>query len=486
MRAIAHYTVPAYRAQASCPAWACGASDLCLKKLSQFVQHAASTALFPSSDSGQLRMKPAQRWRVAVGALAGLLALVALAAFMVMRWVPSDAQLAKRAAQVLQTRLGVGVTVGAMHWRLLPWPVVVLEDLATVQTQSVTLKTLTLYPNIAALWQRRLQLDHAEVEGAVVPQLSLHAMGQTHTDASAPLSGTVSVAAAAPLGDFVLDEQPLLRLVFRDVTWITRRGIPVVYSGEADFDPHWRPRTAVVRRPDTTPATDLLLTRLEGLDAWRARINLGGGTAHGAVQLHTTADGQLRLTGQLQPQGVELASALSAFNRRPMISGTVAGSTTLAASGATPADLAQSLHTRTTFAVNHGVLLRFDVGKAVRTLGKDHSGQTPLDAITGQMDTQNSALGMAVRFTDIHARSGALSASGSGSLANQQVEAELAVDVVDGLVGVPLKITGPTQHVSVTVPTSAVIGSAVGTAVLPGVGTLLGARVGAALGKLFP
>ena len=59
------------------------------------------------------------------------------------------------------------------------------------------------------------------------------------------------------------------------------------------------------------------------------------------------------------------------------------------------------------------------------------------------------------------------------------------MDLVDGFVGVPLVISGPTDNVQVSVPKGAVAGAVVGTALLPGVGTAIGARLGAAIGKFF-
>ena len=361
-----------------------------------------------------------------------------------------------------------------MRWHLLPSPVVVLEDAVIAQTQPITVKRLTLHPNIRALWQRRLKIDVAELDGAVVSLLTLRDLAKQGSD-------------AVGLGAISLDEIPLQRFVFREVTWITRRGIPVIFDGEAVFDEAWRPRSAVLRRPDIKPLTDLTLTRQGQRDSWDVVSNLGGGSVNGSVQLQTQtqASGRLQLSGKLQPKEVEVSTALTAFNRRPAIAGKTSGNSTLSASGATAFELAQTLQTQTTFVMSTSKLLRFDLDKAIRTLGKDHAGQTPLDSITGKMETQNTPDGMVVMFNDIHAKSGALSATGKARLFNRQVDAELAVDLVDGVVGVPLKITGPTNAVKVSLPAEAVAGAAVGTAVLPVAGTAIGARLGAALGKIF-
>lgn len=411
------------------------------------------------------------KWLLVSGAAVAVLVMGGLA---LVSLLPSEEELARRAAVELEAALGVPVSVGSLHWRLRPSAVVELKNIATRQSPSIRINTLTAHLNMAALWQRRLKLDRVEVEGAVLPQLSLAAL---HGPAVGP-------AGPAP-GRLQLDESPLDMLIFRDVTWVSRHGTPVVYDGEAVFDAGWRPRKVQLRRPGFQPATDLTLTRQGGQDRWDTRINAGGGTAHGELQLQTRANGQWQLTGKLQPRGIEAVSALAAFNRRSVIAGKVSGETTVSASGAGLAGLARALHTTTVFTMGRATLLRFDLEKAIRSAGRDHAGQTTLDSVTGQLDTQNTADGMVMNFSKVRAVSGAFSASGTARIANRQIEAELSVDLVEGLVGVPLRLSGPLAHVNVSVPPGAIAGAALGTAVLPGAGTAIGARIGAALGKIF-
>ena len=419
-------------------------------------------------------MTPARRWLVGVGFAVGASVLVG---GVLMSLVPSDAVLAQRLATALEDASGVKVSVGAVHWHLRPLPVVVVDDLVTDQPLPVTLKKLSLYPDLSALWQRRIKLDLIELEGAVLPQKSLRGLGGAAKSAK---SGSIG----APDG-WTLDDLPLSRFVFRDVSWISRSGVAVVFDGQADFDAGWRPRTVQLRRPGVQPATDLNLSRQGQQDRWAVLLNAGGGTGHGELQVQTLANGRLHLAGKLAPKGIEVASAVKAYNRKPVISGHASGTTILSADGVNAIELAQSLHTQTTFTMGPSMVLRFDLDKAVRTLGKAHDGQTRLDSVTGQLDTQNTPDGMVIDFTRIKARSGALSASGKARLLNRHIDAELAVDLVDGIVGVPLKINGPLDKVTVSAPAGAVAGAVVGTAVLPGVGTAIGARLGAAIGNLF-
>jgi len=403
---------------------------------------------------------------------AALVLVVAAITITALLWMPNKQQLASDLELELESVLGVKTTVSAVNWRLLPVPALILVDVATEQAVPITIKRLTLYPNLSALYRRSLSFDLAELDGAVVPQLSLRMLERSLTADAMP--GRLTLAAV-----------PLERFVFRNVTWITRRGIPVMYDGHVDFDERWRPRTAQLRRPDYQPLTDASLSRVEQQDQWRLNINLGGGTLDGNVQLNTTPSGQLRLNGKFKPQKVEVSSALAAFNRRPVLAGKVSGDTAISASGVNFVDLVQSLQTQTRFSMSPASLLRFDMAKAVKSAGKDHAGQTALDSITGAMNTQNTPQGIVINFKDIKARSGVLSAVGDATLANRRIEAEFAVDLVDGIVGVPLAISGPTDNVQVSVPKGAVAGAVVGTALLPGIGTVVGARIGAAVGKFF-
>ncbi|MDB5744968.1 MAG: hypothetical protein JWR68_3283 [Polaromonas sp.] len=416
-------------------------------------------------------MTRARKWLLGLGIFIGVLAV---AAGVLLSLIPSDEELAQRAAGELQAALGVPVTIGALHWQLLPSPRVEVENAATGQPQPIEVKKLTAHVNTAALWQRRLKLDWVEVQGAVVPQLSLRGLGRPQADAPDNKAGK-----------FTVDAVPLARIDFHEVTWITRRGTRVVYDGEADFDAGWRPRTARLRLPHAASATNLTLTRQGQEDRWEAQASVGGGTAHGQVQLQAADKGELRLSGKLQPRNVEVASALQAFNRNSIISGKASGETSLSGRGDSLAELAQSLHTTTAFTMGRSTLRRFDLDKAIRSLGRDHAGETPLDGITGRLDTQNTPQGMVVTYSGLKTQSGAFSASGKARLANRQIDAEFAVDLIDGVVGVPLKITGPVNQIKVSVPASAIAGAAVGTAVLPGIGTALGARIGAAIGQLF-
>jgi uncharacterized protein involved in outer membrane biogenesis len=399
--------------------------------------------------------------------LAFIAAGLAVAGLVLASLVPSNDDLARRAAAELEARLGVKTTVGTLDWHLLPTPHVVLTQIRIGQPEPITVARATAYPRLRPLLQRHLQLSTLEIDGAVVPQVSLAGLGR---EPKVP-----------PASEAV----PLATLVLRDITWISPRGTELVYALQAEFDPGWRPRQAQLTRSDATPLTRLSLQRIAQQDRWETQVELGGGSANGVIALQTASNGLMQLSGQLETKRIDVVEAMKAFKRRSVVGGLAEGTTTLSARGQTLGEMARSLQTRTRFSMAPATLLRFDLDRAIQSVGAEHAGQTPLDSLTGQLDTANSARGLVVRYTNVEARSGALSAKGAATLANRRIEAEFAVDLVDGLVGVPLTVSGTLDDPKVSVPKAAVAGAVAGTAVLPGIGTAIGARIGAAIGKLF-
>jgi hypothetical protein len=373
-------------------------------------------------------------------------------------------------------------------------PAVILQDVATQQDKPVSAKRIVAYLHLGPLLHKVVSVQSLEVDGGVVPQLSLKAFARKGGEAGKEKDisegkgqpGLAADGAPAPqrpasglAGQFTLAPIPLEHLAFTNLTWISRRGIPVVYEGDADFDENWRPRQVRVRRPGVTPETSLTLTRHGAEDRWAARINVGGGTANGEVRIKTDSKGVLHLAGELLPRNIEVESTIQAFNRKPVVSGRGSGSTVLESEGRNLADLTRALHTRTQFTVAPARVLRFDLNKAIRTFGKEHDGTTPLESITGLMDTQNTGDGTVWKFEGLKATSGALTASGDVVIFNRKIDAKAAVDLVDGLVGVPIKVSGTMDKPDVSVPKGAIAGAVIGTAVLPGIGTAIGARLGA-------
>ena len=411
-------------------------------------------------------MNSRKKWVLGAGVVAVVLGAIAV---VVVAWLPSDEEFAARLKVEAEKRLGVGVTIGSAHWSLFPQPVAVIRDLRTDQEEPVVIGRLVAQAGLRSLIRRDFVLSKLTIEDATLPRNSLMAFR------GKPGAGAPDASARAPLQ----------RFHFRNVTWIPYSGVAVAYDGEIDFDNNWRPRHGELRRPGAPPPFTLTIEREADADRWGVAIDVGGGTANGNVELSSAADGLLQLRGQLAPRDIDVASALDTFNRRSPIGGKASGTTVLSAKGESVPDLARSLHTRSVLSIASAKMLRFDLDRAVSTLGKEHDGQTALQELTGQIDTQNTHEGMRITYTNVKARHDRYTARAEAVIYHRQVDATGTLDIVDGLVGVPFGLHGPTNKPKVSIPPGFFAGAVIGTAIVPVIGTAIGARIGGAIGGIF-
>lgn len=419
-------------------------------------------------------MTRTHRW--IVGAAVAVVLLLIGAVLAVRALLPNDEALAAEISARFEKASGIGLQVGEAHWALRPSPVVVLSDLATAQERPISVRRIVLRPRLLSLLSRKIAIDAIDIEGAVLPRASVRAFrGRWKLDdASAALGAAWALAAT-----------PVERVRLRDVVWFDRRDIALAYDADVVFDPGWRPREAEVQRPGISPPAKLRIEREGHQDRWRTLVDVGGGTSNGTTELHVTDKGHLRVTGELEPKGVDVAALVQSFDRRNAVEGKLYGQTAFDTEGDNLTELIRGLHTRTRFTVKPATLTGFDLAKAISSAGVSRGGRTVLDELTGTLDTQSTDDGMVLRYTGLRARSGLLTASGSATVLNRRLDGQAAVDLVDGVVGVPLKLGGTLDNPELSLTGGALAGAAVGSAVLPGVGTAIGARIGQQVEKLF-
>lgn len=408
-------------------------------------------------------MTLARRWALAAAAFVALLVAACLALWAT---VPSDDELARRVEAEFEARLGQGLVVGAVRWRVLGVPVVEVLDARTQQVEAIQARRIAIHPQLLPLLRRQLVIERLEVDGAVVPRQALaayrgKAMGE----------GEATVA--------------LRTVAFTELTYTSYSGVPVMYEGEIDFDEDRRPSRLQIRRPGVEPPVSLDAQRDgrtdDGADRYQLRVLAGGGSANGQARLATAVDGRMVLTGELAPRRVEVASLLEAFHRRSFISGLASGQTDLRAEGGTAVELFRSLRTRSVLKVERAKVLRLDLDKAIQSLGEDRAGQTPLDSLSGVVATRNTEQGMRTEFTEVKAVAGNYSANGRATLHRQQIEAQGQLDIGGGIVSVPFAAQGPTREPEIEMAWGSLAGAAVGTVILPGIGTVIGSKIGGAV-----
>ena len=410
---------------------------------------------------------------IALGVGVAVLGAVALA---IAAWIPSEAELARMAEAKVSAAVGAPVTIGRLHWQLLPTAQVVVEDVRadppSADVPPLTIGRIVAEPRIGRLLRGKIAVGRLVVEDASLPQPAMSGF-KVQQDMAQGGGGRLQP-----------DAIPLERAEFRNVRWVSRQGKALAYEGDVDFDPNWRPRRGTVVRSGAPTDTRLLLTRQGQEDRWAAEIHAGGRTEQATLDLQEK-DGGYQVRGTLDFKQVELVPLLSAFDRKSAIAGKASGHTDLRAQGADPGALLRSANTTTRFSVNPATLLTFDLEAAVKSAGTHRGGTTKLDQLTGVVETQNDPGGIIVRYTDLKAKSGVLTATGQATLQSRRIKGDVAVDIVDGVVGLPLQFGGTVDDPTLSLSAAALAGAAVGTAVAPGLGTAIGARVGETIRKIF-
>ncbi|MBT9464017.1 AsmA-like C-terminal region-containing protein [Hydrogenophaga sp.] len=404
-------------------------------------------------------MTHTRRWTIAFAAVAGLLAAAWLSLWAL---VPSDAELARRVEAEFEARLGQKLVVGAVHWRVLGLPMVEVLDAHTEQPEAIRVRRVAIYPELLPLLRQRFVINRLQIDGAVVPRNALAAYRDKAQDG---------------LGSVVLRS-----VAFTDTTYISYSGIPVVYAGDIRFDDDGLPQRVQLRRPEAKPPASLDATRdgktENGADLYQVRLQGAGGSANGQARLATSADGRMVLTGELAPRDVQVNALLEAFHRRSPVSGLASGQTELRAEGDSLIELFRSLHTRSVLQVERAKILRFNLEKAIQSVGKEREGETPLDTLSGVLETQNTQHGLKAEFTRVKAVAGSYTGTGRATVYRRQIDAQGTLEVGGGVLEVPFTLRGPTRKPEFEMAWGTLAGAAVGTAVLPGIGTVLGAKIG--------
>lgn len=431
----------------------------------------------------------------------GLMLLLAAVAFTLHRWVSTD-DFRQRMEREASAALGVPVSLRRVAVDVWPLPAVALSGISVQSKPPITLERVEVRPQWQPLLKGRLAVSTLLVRKAVLPQQGIDAVLLLLQKKKTPAQAATAPATPAPAGEAAQAPMDWLprRTVLDEVTWVNATGARTTVNAEATLGEDGLPDKVSLK---------LVQGNLQGLEAslkrdepqagaagdeWALRVDVGGGKVEGRLGLKKVpvAAGstreELQLQGKLQTKDVEV-SALTAPSKS--LTGRLEASTTLNARAATTSALVEALQSQTTFTVRNAVLNGLDLAKAVKTIGLSRGGQTQLDTLAGQVSTH----GKAAQLSNLVASSGALSATGEVAISpakalNGRVSVNLAGDsklgsAIGGAVGVPLVVGGTLDNPEVTLSRSALLGAAIGTVLMPGVGTGAGAKLGERIRGLF-
>lgn len=207
----------------------------------------------------------------------------------------------------------------------------------------------------------------------------------------------------------------------------------------------------------------------------KAKLYGGAVTGQMAVGWHKG----LQLKGSYAVSEVELRDLVPLFSPNTKLSGRLTAKPVFSANAPGAEQLKNALKLETPFDIRDGVLQGIDIQKAASSLlTRDSSGETRFDTLSGHFAMERGTQ----RITGLKVASGSLAADGNVTIApNKALSGRINAQVKVGSLAaatVPLNLSG-TLDSPLALPTgAAVTGGAIGTAILPGVGTALGAKAG--------
>lgn len=425
---------------------------------------------------------------------------IALLVFVAAIWlvpllIPLDSYI-RQAEQQASDALGIPVRVTSAKLMLLPSPRIVMGGVSA--GDDVVVEKLSVVPEWLSLFSAQRAIT-VMLDGVLVKESALGAydivqsrLSGSQSDASAPvlvkqvqidhldisaLVGLPVMRASAELVDNALQS---LRLETHDRTLVA----DLLPQGEAqalhvklhDFvlpGHQFKVNDGEVRA--NLQAKALHITQLE------LRMLEGRVTGQGELGWQSRA----RASGKFQLQGLAM-QALTNTGRGPYLSGRLSGTGTLGADAAQMGELLDRLWVEARLEVKEGVLHGIDLVKIAKLLLKQgaQGGETAFDTLRTQLRVQ----GKRAQFRQLEMESGLMTAKGNVDvLDGKQLQGEVAVAVkaTAGMLEVPLDIGGTVDAPTVLPDKAATLGAAVGTALMPGVGTSLGIKAGSQLKKLF-
>lgn len=194
------------------------------------------------------------------------------------------------------------------------------------------------------------------------------------------------------------------------------------------------------------------------------------------------------LDADLSLSEIEMQSLVAALTNRVLFSGRLDGHSTINLHLAEMDTFPRNVQINGEFKMQKGALSKVNLVDAA-SLSKDKkdSGKpatTEFDEFTGQARVDANGY----HFRQLNLTSGVLRAKGSVDMtSDKKLSGDLDADLKGtlGIVSVPLVVSGTLDEPHVAPSAGFVAGAALGTAVLPGVGTVVGMKIGGFLNRVF-
>jgi hypothetical protein len=203
---------------------------------------------------------------------------------------------------------------------------------------------------------------------------------------------------------------------------------------------------------------------------------LYGGRMYGTARVEW--DRQVQISGWTQLAGVDVVPLQKALGKPAKLSGRLNGDATFSAQARGAGQLHERFLLTGSFELMGGAYQGVDLAKAGDLGGKRDGGATSFAELRGTLQLR----GRHVTLNDLCVRSSSVVAGGIVMIAPDQTltgRLDVSLPKTGGVVGVPVSLGGTTAQPSMSPTKGYLIGAAIGTVLLPGIGTTIGSSIGA-------
>jgi len=385
-------------------------------------------------------------WVVAGLAVAGGLLAAVPYLFPLSSFVPEVARIASE-------KLGQPVTIGELSLHLLPTPRVVAKGIVVGRKSDVRVGSVEIVPELMPLLAAEKKVDTIRAEDIELKESALAIPG------AMPKGGGGSALAVR-------------RIVLKHVVLHhSKYQIPPL-----DLDARLGEGLALERALLEAKGAALNI-RLAPQGEKSTQVGVDGKLYGGTVKADARAQWAKlwQVSGKAQVAGVDVVPLQRLLGKKPQISGRLKSEATFSARAAKPELLADALALDGPFELLGGAYQGVDLTKAADITGKSGVGDvTAFEEFKGRLQLR----GKRVHITELCVRSPKVVAGGEVQIAPDQAlsgKLDVSIAKTGGFAGVPVALGGTTSAPSIRPTKGYIIGAAVGTILLPGIGTGIGA-----------
>jgi hypothetical protein len=362
-------------------------------------------------------------------------------------------------SSIASQKLGQPVSIADLKLHVLPTPRAVAYGITVGKRRQLRIRELEVVPDLATIfskpWSIRLvRAEDVELDDAAIAFLFAIA----RSDAPDP---------------YRVDRVQLHDVKLRWPSFV----LPPV-DIEAQLGERYR-----VERGRLDLGEGALEFVLQPKGASATLVNVSGEVYGGSLDAHVRLDWtrQWQVSGDLSLGGVDIAPLQRLLGKPVKLSGKVKTTTAFSARAKTAEGLLEVMAVDGPFEILGGEYQGVDLAKAGDLMtSRGTADATRFDEFKGLLQMR----GRQVRISELCVRSPSMAAGGNIEIAeDQKLSGGLSVSVAGtgGFVGVPVKLSGTVAEPGVSPTTGYTIGAVIGTLILPGIGTGIGASAASAL-----